>query len=210
VGDPWHLVLSCRLYAAIMTNDVARLVARGQLWLWALLLVCIALHPGLVLKRNESGLSNYGIHLKTVVPYSLSLILGATYSFRAMRLIRADGYLSSVFRWILWTYALLLALSLLSTYIYKLNNPLNDLHVGINVATALFETIAAAWMAFIWRTHSAVLVIFGSEVIGFVLGALTIANVVHLVLVSEALVGIGFGLLLYRSLTLWQRSPTIC
>ena len=189
-----------------MNNGIARLVARGQLCLWILLAVCIALHPGLVLKRNESGLSNYGIHLKTVVPYSLSLIYGAMYTFRATRLIRLHDSVSTVLRGILFIYASLLVLSLLSTYVYKLSNPLDDLHVGINVSSALFETIAGAWMAFAWREHRAMLVVFGFEMSGFILGALTVANVVHLVLVSEVLVGVGFGLLLYRSVTCWRDS----
>lgn len=206
LGEPWYLLLARHPYAALMTNGVARLVARGQLCLWIFLVVCIALHPGLVLKRDEGGLSNFGIHLKTVIPYSLALILGATYSYRATRLMRADDHASVVMRWMLLVYALLLALSLISTYVYKLGNLLNDLHVGINIATALFETTAAVWIAFTWRADTAMLVIFGFEVSGFVLGALTLTNVVHLVFVAEVLVGVGFGFLLYRSLKL-QADP---
>jgi len=91
--------------------------------------------------------------------------------------------------------------SLLSTYVYKLNNVFNDLHVGANIATACFETVAATWMAFVFWSHREMPVFLAFELAGFILGALTIANVVHLVLVAEVLVGTAFGLLLYRSTT---------
>ena len=192
-----------------MTIGAARLVARGQVCLWLFLAVCIALHPGLVLKRDESGLSNYGIHLETVLPYSLALILGATFSYRATKLMRTDERVSMLMRSMLACYVLLLVMNLLSTYVYKLNNPLNDLHVGINVTTALFETVASTWMAYAHREDAAMLVIAGFELGGFVLGALTIAGLVHLVFVAEVLVGVGFGLLSYRSLSLQGRTSPV-
>ena len=189
-------------YAEIMTEGAARLVARGQICLWLFLALCVALHPGFVLKRDESGLSNYGIHIKTAIPYSLALVLGGVYSFGGARLIRGSTRDSVITRAILRSYAALLVLNLLSTYPYKLSNPLNDFHVGVNVATAIFETVTAGWLACLVRAHPEMLIVFGIVVIGFSLGALTVANVFHLVFVAELLVGVGYGLLLYRSINL--------
>ena len=49
--------------------------------------VCVALHPGFVLKGNEGGLSDYGVHLKTALPYTLSLVLLVAYNLRAASLV---------------------------------------------------------------------------------------------------------------------------
>ncbi len=190
-----------------MTGSPERLVAKGQLSLWVLLALCIGLHPGLVLKRNESGLSNYGVHLKTVVPYSLALGLGAVYSLRAARQVRARDRNALSTRKILYSYAFLLGLSLVSTYVYKLDNVFNDLHVGANIATACFETVTGIWMALVARSHREMPALLAFELTGFILGALTVAGTLHLVLVAEVLIGVGFGLLLYRSTVYGSVAP---
>ena len=59
-SDQWHA------YRLMVTGEVAFVLFTG---------VCVALHPGFVLKRNEGGLSDYGVHIKTTVPYTLSLVL---------------------------------------------------------------------------------------------------------------------------------------
>ncbi len=43
-------------------------VVRGEFAFLLFTGVCVALHPGIVLKWNEGGMSNYGLHLKTAVP----------------------------------------------------------------------------------------------------------------------------------------------
>ena len=45
----------------------------GQILFVLFIGVCVALHPGIVLKSNEGGVSNYGIHIKTALPYTLAL-----------------------------------------------------------------------------------------------------------------------------------------
>src|SRR5487761_1919560 len=189
-----------RLHALHMRSEAARLVGWGQIGLWSLLAVCIALHPGLVLKRDEGGLSNYGVHLKTVIPYSLALLSATACTYGAARRLRVDARDAVVMRAVLHVYALLVALSLMSTYLYRSSNLLDDLHVGVNVATALFETIGALWIVSRPSRDAVMFAMLGLELTGFVLGVLTIANVAHLVFVAEVLIGVGFGVMLVRML----------
>jgi hypothetical protein len=51
-----------------MKSRAVAFVTYGQLLLAFFLALCVALHPGFVLKSDEGGMSNYGIHLKTFAP----------------------------------------------------------------------------------------------------------------------------------------------
>lgn len=179
-------------------------VARGQIALFVFTALCVALHPGLVLKRNEGGLSNYGIHIKTVVPYSLAFLGAAWFSLRATSSLCLDDQAGRGFRRILRLFAVSLLVILLSTYLYKINRAFDDVHVLINIAAGVFETISTAWMFHVFRKERYVLMWSGVELVGFVLGLLTVAIVVHLVFVSELVTAIGFGMALVtcaRSMT---------
>ena len=179
-----------------MGASATRYVRRGQVMIGVFLLMCIALHPGFVLKRDEAGLSNYGIHTKTVVPYSLAFILGAWFSFIASRLIHPVDRKSRLLLLILRSYACILIVDLVSTYLYKVNNSFNDLHVGANVIAALFETGAAIWMFCSSANRRLNVWWICLEVAGFLLGALTVLNLLHLVFAAEVGMALGFAMLL--------------
>ena len=53
-----------------MNSRAAAHIALGQISFGFFITVCVALHPGFVLKWNEGGVSNYGVHLKTALPYT--------------------------------------------------------------------------------------------------------------------------------------------
>ena len=59
---------------------------RGEVLFLFFTAVSVALHPGFVLQRDEGGMSNYGLHVKTAVPYTLALALLVLYSARAASL----------------------------------------------------------------------------------------------------------------------------
>jgi len=49
---------------------MARDLLVSQCTFFAFLALCIVLMPGILFRRNEGGMSNYGIHTVTVIPYS--------------------------------------------------------------------------------------------------------------------------------------------
>ena len=53
-----------------MNSRAAAHIALGQISFGFFITVCVALPPGFVLKSNEGGVSNYGVHLKTALPYT--------------------------------------------------------------------------------------------------------------------------------------------
>jgi len=171
------------------------LIVLGQFSFLVFLSVSVALHPGFVFKVEEGGISNYGIHLKTVIPYSLAFLLCSYFSYRAARLYRSSDAITQRLRYLLYVYSGLLLVTLLSTYGYKLNVGLKDAHIAIGVAAITFELVASVWIYIqlrgAWDTVFVVLQVAGSAVAG-----LTVLGALHLLFLGQALADVGFALLL--------------
>jgi hypothetical protein len=174
-------------------------LAYGQLGLLFFLVVCVALHPGFVLKANEGGMSNYGIHIKTFAAYTLALGLPFLFSLLAIRLTNSDDPRVRRLRSILIIYCWLVALTLVSTYVYSLNTVLKDLHIVFGSALTLFESAASVWMYWILRPVAWDRVLFIIQMLGFVLAVLTLAGVFHLLFVAEVVTFGAFALLLVHA-----------
>ena len=176
---------------ATITKDVAL----GQISFAAFIAICVALHPGLVLKSNEGGLSNYGVHAKTVVPYTLALALAAGFSLRAARTIHQSTSGRFLDR-LLNTYGVLTLLTLVTTYGYTLNKPLRDLHVGVGVVITVFEFAASLWM---YREIKSLHFFFAAGLVGFALAIVTFFGALHVLFLTQLLIGGAFALLLIRT-----------
>jgi hypothetical protein len=165
------------------------------------LALCVALHPGLVLKRDESGLSNYGIHARTVIPYSVAL---ATASATALVVAMRGRVLGRGDRRAFTLYAVLMAAELVSTYPYMVNHTWHTVHVVVGVALVTAEFVVTCWWAagssWAWRGVAAL------EGGGTLLGALTVANVVHVLFLAQVLANVAFGALMVERT---RRDPTL-
>jgi hypothetical protein len=182
-----------------MKNRPYRYAVAGQLSLLVFLSVCVALHPGLVLKWNEAGLSNYGIHVKTVVPYSLALGGCSILSFMSARSLSSSARLASAMRLLLVVYGGLMMMSLLSTYVYKLNAALRMLHIVCGITTILFGFGASLWMFLMLRSTSRDTVWLCVQLAGFALAVIDYFNVLHVLFLAQAMTAVGFGFLLARA-----------
>jgi hypothetical protein len=174
---------------------IARRVALGQIGFAAGIALCVILSPHLVLHTNEGGISNFGVHAKTVVPYTVALLLPAVLTFRASRLVGSRSRESHL-RAILTVYSGLILLTLLTTYTYKVDSPLKIVHVGVGVVLTLFEMGTALWMCRQIHALYGVLVV---EFVGFVLAALTIVGALHLLFATQLIVGVAFALIVVRT-----------
>ena len=171
-----------------------RPILLSQLLLVGFLTLAISLHPGFVFKGNEGGISNYGIHLSTAIPYTLAFILGAFYSLKAARMRSLPRFV----RIGLLVYAVLLLMTLFSTYVYKFNHGLKLIHVGTGVVLISFEVVASAWSYL--RFGSGVTAgLFAVVIVGFIVAGLTFLGVAHLLFIGEALTTLGFAGLLIRT-----------
>ena len=171
---------------------VARWVALGQIGFAIGIGLCVLLSPHLVLHANEGGISNFGVHAKTVVPYTVALLLPAVLTFRASRLLGAHSRL----REILTVYSGLILLTLLTTYPYKIDTPLKIVHVGAGAVLTVFEMGAALWLCRAMRALYGVSLL---QFVGFILAALTIVGVLHLLFVTQLIVGVAFAIIVVRA-----------
>jgi hypothetical protein len=77
-----------------------------------------------------------------------------------------------------------------------LDRPQRDVHVGVGSVLTIFEVVASLWM---YRERRGDLPLVLVQLVGFVLGALTIVGLIHLLFVSEIVTGGGFAIQLFRS-----------
>jgi hypothetical protein len=181
----------------IGAKRAATLVAAGQ-WGFALGVgICVILHPGFVLKANEGGLSNYGVHAKTAVPYYLALGVAAFSAYLAATHAYDSANLSPRLRVLLLSYATLVVLTLASTVGYTLDATQRDVHVGVGSALTVFEIAASLWL---YRERRRNVGLVFVQLVGFVMAALTILGHIHLLFVSEIVTGASFAILLFRSI----------
>jgi hypothetical protein len=193
-----------------MVTRASRYATWSQLSLALFSFVCVILHPGFVLKWDEGGFSNYGVHVKTAIPYSLAFALCAFFALRVSATLPGrDGperHLGTVLR----IYAVLMMLTLLSTYGYTLDRPLKSVHTFIGIVTMLFEPLAAIWMYVRFRDSlwfSRLIVI---ELVGLVLGVIDFSNLLHVLFVAQVVTGVGFGFIVVQSVSrLGEETSTI-
>src|ERR1017187_4279635 len=186
-------------YTGPMKSRAVAYIACGQISLAVFLVVCVALHPGFVVKANEGGLSNYGIHRKTAAAYTLALGAPAFLSFLAARLITSSEIMAARFRLLLSSYGWIVLSELLTTYSYSLNTPLRDLHIVVGSVLVVFETSASVWMYRLLGNNRWNLQLLGVQLLGFVLAVLTIVGVLHVLFISQLLTCGAFAILLVRT-----------
>src|SRR6202453_3153258 len=164
----------------------ATLFAVGQ-WGFALgLLTCVAIHPGFVLKANEGGVSDYGVHVETAVPYYLALVLAAGGAYLAATHARDSTILPRRLRAVLLFYSVLIVLTLASTFGYTRDTPQRDVHVGVGIVLTVFEVVATLWM---YRERRGDLGLVLVQLVGVIVAGLTIVGLLHLLFVSEIVTG---------------------
>jgi hypothetical protein len=177
-------------------SSSARDVAWGQIGFAVFIGVCVVLHPGFVLKANEGGISDYGVHAKTLAPYTLALGLPGVLTYLAARRLPVVSPDARRLRAVLFAYAALITLTLLSTYPYTLNRTLADVHIAVGAVVTVFESGTSLWMYRAVRRYAMVLV---AQLVGLVLGGLTIIGVLHVLFTSEVISGVAFAYLLVRT-----------
>jgi hypothetical protein len=174
-------------------------IAYGQLSLAVFLAVCVALHPGYVLKADEGGMSNYGIHSKTAAAYTLALGLPALFSLLSAHLSAGSNASVQRFRILLRVYGWLLLLTLVSTYIYSFSAVLKDVHIVFGASLTVFETAAAVWLFRILRQNPWDRVFVVIQISSFLFAVLTIVGLLHVLFLTEVLTSGAFAMLLVRA-----------
>lgn len=174
-------------------------VVQGEVAFLFFTAVSVALHPGFVLKRDEGGMSDYGLHLKTAVTYTLALGLLALYSRRAALFYTSSDVRSRRLRLLLQSYSAVVTAVLLSTYFYSLNLGLKDLHFAFGTALIVVVGVGSLWMYGLWPPSPGVRLLLFVQLFGDALALLTSLGALHVLFAAEIVSNIGFVCLLVRT-----------
>jgi hypothetical protein len=185
--------------ALSVRSRAATYVVRGEIAFLFFTAISVALHPGFVLKRNEGGMSNYGVHLETALPYTLALLSLALYSHRAALLYRDGDKRSKKLRVLLTWYSAVVVAVMVSTYVYTLSSTLKDVHFALGTALIVVVGVGSLWLYRLWSPSPGVGVLLFIQLVGDVLSLLTVVGWLHLLFVSEILANVGFAALLILS-----------
>ena len=169
----------------------------SQLVYLGLLAVCLAIDPGVATHRDEGGLSNFGIHVATVVPYTGAFAGAAILLLAGARAAPVGPAANGFARWCR-VLAVALLCVLASTYAYKRDVALHDLHIAVSVAASALEVALGAWLVGTTArdaTTTGALVLLAAAAL---LGVITLAGGAHLLFVAQAVGAVAFAVVLVR------------
>jgi len=182
-----------------MNKSIKRYLLISQLSLLLDLAICLILIPHYLFARNEGGMSNYGIHLRSVVPYSLSFLVAAYYVLKAALTIKARSVTLRRLRLLLVGYGIIFLLILITTYGYKTNTFLKDTHIVVTIITFWFELLSAIWLCKAFLSDKLNISLLVCQFIALIIGSLTFFGAFHLLFTSQLITIITFGVILVRS-----------
>jgi len=177
---------------------VFRYLLLSQCSLFLFLGICIAIDPHVLLARDEGGVSNYGVTGKTVAPFTIALILCGLFVLMAAHIAPLAPPVIDRLRCALVILGVLLLLLLITTYPYKLNSALKDIHIGVGSILLCFEMAMGIWMTVVLQRDRVTLLLLVLQSIGFLLAFVTLIGVLHILFISQVVASLAFGILLVR------------
>jgi hypothetical protein len=173
-------------------------LAWGQACLYAGLLVCVAIRAdGL---GANSGVSYYGVHRETVLPYTFTLVAPALLTWRGLRSAAAAS--PSPVR-IRRSAGSLAALSFgVALTPYSLNGLFDWLHTILGAALFVLQ-LALAWQLLRWTGGDLVITgLYAAQLTGAVIGAIYVLPEHGFLIQGELVFQVAFGALLIRAFSL--------
>ncbi len=162
----------------------ARSVAGGQSVFVGGLLLCVALDPHLVLKASEVGVSNFGVHATTVVPYS------AAFVGSVIGLARASLHVRRPYAGAFVACALCYGAALVTTYPYHLDAGLTELHDATGIVT-MVASFGLGALALARERRLAPVVAL--HLAGLAVGAMTLVGAWHLLFLAQVSTSVAFS-----------------
>jgi hypothetical protein len=176
-----------------------RWVVCGEVAFLLFMGVSVALHPGFVLARREGGISEYGVHLKTALLYTVAWVALAGCNLRAARVCSGRGARSEIVRKLLMFYSGAILLVLVSTYFYSLDAVLKYIHYGFGAVLVTFMSVAAYWLCRQLADVSWARSILWVQVLGSIAALLSIVGVFHVLFCAETISNVGCAILLAKT-----------
>ncbi len=165
-------------------TTAARSVVGGQSVFVGGLVACVALSPHLVLKASEVGVSNFGVHATTVVPYSVAFVGSVIGLARAaLRVHRpyAGAFVAC---------ALCYGAALVTTFPYHVDPGLKDLHD----ATGIVTMVVSFALGVVALAHERRLApVLALHLGGLAVGLLTLIGAWHLLFLAQVATSVAFS-----------------
>ncbi|HST84042.1 MAG TPA: hypothetical protein VLL08_20070 [Kineosporiaceae bacterium] len=185
--------------------SASSLVLCSQLALAVGLTVCVPLMPHFLFSSTMGGVSNFGVHARTLAPYTAGIVISAWLLLKVsvqLTLTGEDRALAMLCR----ITAALFLLNLISTYPYQVAPTWRLLHNLCAILLAVGELVGAVTLAWLLRDRSGYTVM-AIAIGAFVVMALTQLGVLHVLFVAEVTTGVAFGVLLVRAARQASRKP---
>lgn len=185
-----------------MNSRSLRWVVFGEVAFLFFMGVGVSLHPGYVLASHEGGISEYGVHIKTALLYTLGWTVLACGNMRAARACRGGGIRSEKVRTLLLTYSAASLLVLVSTYFYSLDAVLSYIHYGFAAVLVVFMSAAGYWSYRQLVNISWARAVLWVQLLGSISTLLSIVGALHVLFFAESVSNVGCAVLLVRVLLL--------
>ena len=182
-----------------MGSRVSRYLLMSQVSFLALLAICVAITPGFLFERDEGGVSNFGVTPATRIPYTLAFLMCATFLLLAGHATPRRPPILDQFRRALFILGTLFVLVLVSTYPYKVNATLKDIHIMMGVLLIAFELAISSWLTFAIPRNSINILLLLIQAAGCLLALATLIGALHLLFLAQLMASAAFGVLLVRA-----------
>ncbi|MGB4758478.1 MAG: hypothetical protein WBP26_00295 [Candidatus Saccharimonadales bacterium] len=174
--------------------------ALGQIILGACLAYCLYLIPRYFFSLDQGGVSNYGTLDDTKWVFTAGFAAAAIGALFAS--ITAKG--NSTLKFALFVLAVMYAAMLATTFSYKLNDSLNDLHQYTSITLFVVMFIIALWLQFTAK-DSFTKICFAILLLGLIAGALTLAGVIHVLFSVQIVCGVAFAFMITHGIKKLQK-----
>jgi len=176
-------------------NTVAFRYARlSQILLLVGALVSVALRPEFFFSLDQGGVSNYGVIPLTIFPYTLAMFGCGYFMMRSAFALPSDAHQLRDAGRIIFVVGLFYIFMLLSTYPYQQSLTLTYLHQIISIMMVLILLLSGVWMHVqLNRSNASSRVDIVILVSGFLLGFLTVVDVLRLLFTAQITIAVGFA-----------------
>ncbi|GII58370.1 hypothetical protein Pth03_67590 [Planotetraspora thailandica] len=181
-----------------MRDRVVGDLVKGQVCLFAGLLLCVTLMPD-GLGANH-GISYYGVHWETVLPYAASLLGAALFTRKALRATASATPSLGRLRRAADSFALLLGGIVLTPY--TLNGAVDWTHRLLGACLFALQLVLAVRLIAWAHGDAFSTVLLALQLVGGVVAAVYVMQDNGFLLQGEATYQLGFGALLIRTIPL--------
>lgn len=174
----------------------AKTILVGQAVFTIGIVLCTVLMPQFLFAHDEGGISNFGTHALTILPFTLAFIgVGLSLVIAASTLpLRSRGLPTA--RELLLLLGSLTLLTAVSTYSYRSGGLLHALHLILSQLLFIVEIPSAAWFWSRTKKVKTVSIFFVLYVLGVIASILAITGALRVLFVAEMLSSISLGCML--------------